>query len=297
MNQLISLTRPSPTPLDVFGVARTSLYIPPLDLALDHLFRCLSPEAILTVMEHIIAEKKIMFHSKNLASLTLCIEAITSLIYPFEWKHPVNPCLPLSQFHIFQSPIPSLDGIHTCFLDKAIKQLKETDAVCFIVDLNHSPDSSSRNLVSRFPPARRAPSTASSKVDMEPDSCRIPESSRSLILAQMHYYYTVPSSVRFMSASSRTASMRIEFVKLWSHLMCGYRNFAIYLPRLLLPITPPLPPITQKDLIEATERLEPTAARSDCPGEIKSFLWRFSTLVQDCIHVPTFKLFTLYLLL
>ena len=257
MNQLKLLTRPSSTPLDLFGVSKASLYIPPLDLALDHLFRLLSPDSILDIMEHVIAERQIVFHCKNLTSLMLCIEGIIALMYPFEVRCPVNPCLPLSHFDtIFNSPTPFINGIHSCFRDRAIKILRANDVPCIIVDLNSFPDAPS-SPISRLPLMKRTTSASFQPETADSDSedwCSFPQVCRQLMKAQMHYFYTIPSSVRGMSASARTASLRVEFVKMWSHLLSGYRNFAIFLPRIPPPL-PPLPLVSQKDEAEALKRL------------------------------------------
>ena len=66
------------------------------------LFECLSPENILTLLGLVLTERSIIFVSSQLSLLTLCAEAITSLIYPMAWTHCYIPILPMHNIGCLQ---------------------------------------------------------------------------------------------------------------------------------------------------------------------------------------------------
>jgi hypothetical protein len=63
-------------------------------LPLFPLFECLSPENILHLFGLVLTERQILLVSSQYCLLTICAEAITSLIYPFSWTHAYVPILP-----------------------------------------------------------------------------------------------------------------------------------------------------------------------------------------------------------
>ena len=66
------------------------------------LFECLSPENILALLGLVLTERSIIFVSSQLSLLTLCAEAITSLIYPLAWTHCYIPILPMHNIGCLQ---------------------------------------------------------------------------------------------------------------------------------------------------------------------------------------------------
>ena len=58
------------------------------------LFECLSPENILILFDLVLIERQVLFVSSQYSLLTLCAEAVTSLLYPVNWSHAYIPILP-----------------------------------------------------------------------------------------------------------------------------------------------------------------------------------------------------------
>lgn len=65
-------------------------------LCFDCLYTSLSPKNILKCIAAILQEQRILLVSEQTDSLTLCAQALVSLIYPFRWYHPFIPIIPLS---------------------------------------------------------------------------------------------------------------------------------------------------------------------------------------------------------
>lgn len=59
------------------------------------LFECLSSENILILFNLVLTERQVVFISSQYNLLTLCSEAITSLMYPITWAHAYIPILPI----------------------------------------------------------------------------------------------------------------------------------------------------------------------------------------------------------
>lgn len=64
-------------------------------LCFESLFNSLSPKNIARAVAAILQEQRIVLVSKQADLLTLCAQALLSLIYPFRWHHPFIPILPL----------------------------------------------------------------------------------------------------------------------------------------------------------------------------------------------------------
>ena len=56
-------------------------------LPFDIVFKCLSAENIVLIWKLLLMETKIVLHSSQLSLLTVAIEVLTSLLYPFRWPH------------------------------------------------------------------------------------------------------------------------------------------------------------------------------------------------------------------
>ena len=65
-------------------------------LCFDSLYTSLSPKNILKCIAAILQESRILLVSEHTDSLTLCAQALLSLIYPFRWYHPFVPIVPLT---------------------------------------------------------------------------------------------------------------------------------------------------------------------------------------------------------
>lgn len=77
------------------------------------LFECLSAVNIVTLFGLMFVERPIVFISSQYSLLTLCCEAMTSLLYPFRWAHSYVPILPSKLIGILSAPVPCIFGVHS----------------------------------------------------------------------------------------------------------------------------------------------------------------------------------------
>jgi hypothetical protein len=77
------------------------------------LFECLSAINIVTLFGLMFVERPIVFISSQYSLLTLCCEAMTSLLYPFRWAHSYVPILPSKLIGILSAPVPCIFGVHS----------------------------------------------------------------------------------------------------------------------------------------------------------------------------------------
>ncbi|KAL7750250.1 hypothetical protein RI367_004423 [Sorochytrium milnesiophthora] len=103
-NNLLHLHRPPPN--DIALIKNFSFF---------PLFRSMSLESILYIIESVLSEKKIVFISKSLAALTSACETITTLIFPFYWFHIFIPVLPAALVGYLQAPVPFIVGMHKSY--------------------------------------------------------------------------------------------------------------------------------------------------------------------------------------
>jgi hypothetical protein len=62
---------------------------------LSPFLECLEPEKIIQIFVAALCERQILFVSSQFTLLTSAAESITSLMYPFAWKHAYIPLLPV----------------------------------------------------------------------------------------------------------------------------------------------------------------------------------------------------------
>lgn len=99
------------------------------------LFECLSPENILALFTCVLVERQIIFVSSQYSLLTVCAEAITSLLYPITWSHAYIPILPKFLVTFVTAPFPYITGIHTSYWS-SVDQSACEDAVKVFLDEN-----------------------------------------------------------------------------------------------------------------------------------------------------------------
>ncbi|XP_047139926.1 C-myc promoter-binding protein isoform X1 [Hydra vulgaris] len=115
------ITEPSNGPLPVSGASYTAL------------LRCLGTENTLTLLACILTEQKILVHSLRPALLTSVGEALTSLIFPFQWKCPYIPLCPLVLADVLSAPFPFIYGIDSRYFDQGSPPC---DVTCVDLDTN-----------------------------------------------------------------------------------------------------------------------------------------------------------------
>ncbi|KAF9359753.1 hypothetical protein BGX26_011526 [Mortierella sp. AD094] len=81
------------------------------NFSLFPLFRCLSAEDIVTVIEIILSEGKVIFLSSYPGMLTLASESFLYLLFPLYWQGVYIPILPSALMTCLQAPVPYIIGI------------------------------------------------------------------------------------------------------------------------------------------------------------------------------------------
>lgn len=115
------LQEPSRGPLPVSGASFTAL------------LRCLGTDNTLVLLYCILTEQKILVHSLRPALLTSVGEALTSLIFPFQWKCPYIPLCPLKLAEVLFAPFPFIYGIDSRYFDQSSPP---KDVTCVDLDTN-----------------------------------------------------------------------------------------------------------------------------------------------------------------
>lgn len=115
-------------------------------------YNTLSINNWIVVMECLLLEKSIVFHSDRLQRITSCILASLSLLYPLSWSHLIYPLLPSSCIDYVGCPIPFVAGVHSC-LKETIKAHLTPNVR--IVDLDNDMVYACEDSVTSLPPVLR----------------------------------------------------------------------------------------------------------------------------------------------
>eukprot|EP00727_Mastigamoeba_balamuthi_P000957 m51a1_g10859 hypothetical protein (999) ;mRNA; f:238-3793 len=104
------------------GVALAPLWeaqldaLPRLDAPLHTLVSVLGVDGVLAAVRCLLLEEKTLLVSADLTLLALASEALTALLYPFQWAMPFIPVLPDGLFEYVYSPMAFLIGMHASML-------------------------------------------------------------------------------------------------------------------------------------------------------------------------------------
>ncbi|EDV26553.1 uncharacterized protein TRIADDRAFT_22465, partial [Trichoplax adhaerens] len=115
------LQRPVDSPLPLSGASFINF------------LRCLGPENSLTLLCLALTEQKILLHCRRPALLTSVAEALTSIIFPFEWQCPYIPLCPVKLADVLNAPCPFIVGIDSKYFDLYRPPLELT---CVDLDTN-----------------------------------------------------------------------------------------------------------------------------------------------------------------
>mmetsp|Transcript_18400 Transcript_18400/g.71098 ORF Transcript_18400/g.71098 Transcript_18400/m.71098 type:complete len:729 (-) Transcript_18400:243-2429(-) len=78
---------------------------------LDTLLLVLDPMNILSVFASLLLERRTIFCSTKLSTLSSCVQTAVALLYPFTWQHIYIPVLPKSLLSFCCAPMPFVVGI------------------------------------------------------------------------------------------------------------------------------------------------------------------------------------------
>ena len=95
------------------------------------LFRILDLPSIITCIESILSERKLVLYSSHLSLLTLAAESLTGLIYPLAWHHVYIPVVPASLVAYLQAPMPYIMGVPA-----SLRHLEPPPPDAVVVDLD-----------------------------------------------------------------------------------------------------------------------------------------------------------------
>lgn len=80
----------------------------------------MSVDNIVTILELILSESKIIFLSSHLQMLTLTCESFCSWMYPFFWHYILIPLLPARLLNYLQAPVPYMVGVQRNYYNEEL---------------------------------------------------------------------------------------------------------------------------------------------------------------------------------
>ncbi|XP_066453287.1 DENN domain-containing protein 1B isoform X3 [Eleutherodactylus coqui] len=90
---------------------------------------------MLQIYASMLHERRIIFTSRKLSTLTACVHASASLLYPMYWQHIYIPVLPPHLLDYCCAPMPYLIGVHFSLIERVRSRSLE-DVVLLNVDTN-----------------------------------------------------------------------------------------------------------------------------------------------------------------
>lgn len=84
------------------------------------------PKNMIALFAAMLAERRIIFTSQRLDSLSCCVQAANALLYPMVWQHIFIPILPLTMKEILCAPMPYLIGVPKAVLETVIDSIEFT---------------------------------------------------------------------------------------------------------------------------------------------------------------------------
>ncbi|XP_034382199.1 DENN domain-containing protein 5B isoform X1 [Cyclopterus lumpus] len=108
------------------------------DFPLGEAFSLLGVENLVQVFTCTLLEMQILLYSHDYQRLMTAAEAITTLLFPFQWQHVYVPILPASLLHFLDAPVPYLMGLQSKDgADRSKLELPQEANLCFVDIDNH----------------------------------------------------------------------------------------------------------------------------------------------------------------
>ena len=96
-----------------------------VDAHFEVLMSCLDASNVLLVLNAMVLDSKLMFHSRHVSRLTASLEALCALLFPFDWHHvyvPITPDHPdFLQMLDEEIIMPFMFGLHTDTFERVLK--------------------------------------------------------------------------------------------------------------------------------------------------------------------------------
>ncbi|XP_042308166.1 DENN domain-containing protein 1C [Sceloporus undulatus] len=90
---------------------------------------------MLRLYASLLHERRILLTTSKLSTLTACVQASSSMLYPMHWQHIYIPALPSHLLDYCCAPMPYLIGVHTSFMERVRSKALE-DVVILNIDTN-----------------------------------------------------------------------------------------------------------------------------------------------------------------
>ena len=124
---------------DSSGSDTWKLTRPEIDLALeqlpvDRILISLSSINILRIFTSLLVERRIIFCSKKISTLSNIAQVMMALIYPFVWQHIFIPILPESLLSYCCAPMPFVVGVLESHIDQVLKMPMDEVLIVMIDD-------------------------------------------------------------------------------------------------------------------------------------------------------------------
>jgi len=103
------------------------------------LLTTIDPFTIVTILMSLLMERRVIFISRKLSTLSACVQGCVALLYPFTWQHVFIPVLPLGMIQFVCAPVPFVVGLLSSHLPELQAQAELMDEVILIDVESSSP--------------------------------------------------------------------------------------------------------------------------------------------------------------
>lgn len=102
----------------------------PEDINLTRFVSAIKKKSIIHIFIGMLLERRVIFVSKKLSTLSSSVLASTSLIYPLNWQHILIPLMPSHLLEYTNAPMPFICGIHRSLFEKLDSNTISSCIVC-----------------------------------------------------------------------------------------------------------------------------------------------------------------------
>lgn len=103
------------------------------------LLTTIDPFTIASILMALLMERRVIFISRKLSTLSSCVQACVALLYPFSWQHVFIPVLPLAMIQFVCAPVPFVVGLLASHLPDLQAQSELMEEVLLIDVESSSP--------------------------------------------------------------------------------------------------------------------------------------------------------------
>jgi hypothetical protein len=178
------------------------------------LLTTIDPFTIVAVLMALLMERRVIFISRKLSTLSSCVQACVALLYPFSWQHVFIPVLPLGMIQFVCAPVPFVVGLLSSHLPDLQAQAELMDEV-LLIDVESSspvPPSTDFKLVpEKYLLPLVATIAKARKVVL--DEKKKPKSDKSVGDKLKNFFHSGPSEKNLMTPGARTTVALAEYYR------------------------------------------------------------------------------------